>query len=314
MKHPASMNILILSVLAAFTAAAESPGLKAYESFFKAHPPQKIAAPGDLKTIALSGAGSPGSVIWETDGRWRTVRDVTQPTLIPVMPQPGSGNGSALIIAPGGGFLNLSMDTEGLEVAQFLAARGIACFVLMYRLDATPADVDGYWNVIAARFSNIDSKQTFSSLSSPAVAMAEADGLAAVAWVRTHANNFGIDAQRIGFMGFSAGGITAMNVATAYNTASRPNFVGVIYGAMPRRNVPPDAPPAFILVAADDPLLAYAATPIFDAWRAAGKSAELHIYDKGGHGFGTKKQGKSSDHWLEDYFNWLAAEGFAKAQ
>src|SRR5271154_171903 len=217
MKQPASIHILILSLFAAFAAAAESPGLKAYESFFKAHPPQKIAAPGDLKTIALSGAGSPGSVIWETDGRWRTVRDVTQPALIPVLPPPGTATGAALIIAPGGGFLNLSMDTEGLDVAQYLAARGIICFVLMYRLDDTPADVDGYWNVIAARFGHIDPKQTFSTLSSTAVSLAQADGLAAIKWVRGHAKDYGIDTQRIGFMGFSAGGITAMNVATAYD-------------------------------------------------------------------------------------------------
>jgi len=133
-----------------------------------------------------------------------------------------------------------------------------------------------------------------------------------VKWVRVHANEYGIDAKRIGFMGFSAGAVTAMNVATAYDGVSRPDFLGVVYGAMPERAVPRDAPPAFILVAADDPLLAYAATPIFDAWRTAGKSAELHIYAKGGHGFGTKKQGTSSDHWLEDYFNWLVAAGFAK--
>ena len=314
MKYLASMSCLLLTLIAGVAAAAQAPDLKAYEAFFKAHPPQKIAAPADLNTIALSSIGSPASEIWETDGHWRTVRDVTQPALLPVLPQPGTANGTALIIAPGGGFLNLSMDTEGLEVAQYLAARGIACFVLKYRLNDTPADVDGYWNALAALFGNINPKQTQSDLSSAAVAMAQADGLAALQWVRGHSKDYGIDAQRIGFMGFSAGGITAMNVATAYEPASRPNFIGVIYGAMPQRAVPQDAPPAFILVAADDPLLGYAATPIFDAWRAAGKSAELHVYANGGHGFGTKKQGKSSDHWLEDYFNWLVAEGWAKGQ
>ncbi|MGO9933820.1 MAG: alpha/beta hydrolase [Steroidobacteraceae bacterium] len=314
MKHLTSLGFLILWLIAGFAARAQVPALEAYEAFFKAHPPQKIAAPTDLNAIALASFGSPAAEIWETDGRWRTVRDVTQPALIPVLPRPGTASGTALIIAPGGGFLNLSMDTEGLEVAQYLAARGIACFVLKYRLDDTPADLDGYWNVIAARFGHINPKQTRSTLSSPAVAMAQADGLSAVAWVRGHADPLGIDARHIGFMGFSAGGITTMNVATAYRQASRPDFIGVIYGAMPKRAVPHDAPPAFILVAADDPLLGYAATPIFDAWRAAGKSAELHIYAKGGHGFGTKKQGNSSDHWLEDYFNWLVAEGWAKGQ
>jgi len=313
MKHVMSLSFLIASLITGCIVRAEVPGLKAYETFFKAHPPQKIAAPTDLNAIALSSAGSVAGVIWETDGRWRTARDVTQPALIPVLPPPGTGNGTALIIAPGGGFLSLSMDTEGLEVAKYLAARGIACFVLMYRLNNTPADVDGYWNAIAALFGNVNPKQTHSDLSSPAVSMAETDGLAALKWVRGHASDYAIDPKRVGFMGFSAGAITAMNVATAYDSASRPDFLGIVYGAMPERAVPRDAPPAFILVAADDPLLAYAATPIFDAWRAAGKSAELHIYAKGGHGFGTKKQGTSSDHWLEDYFNWLVAEGFAKA-
>jgi acetyl esterase/lipase len=166
---------------------------------------------------------------------------------------------------------------------------------------------------MAARFTEFDPKQTHNEMASPAVALAQADGLAAMQWVRTHAADYGIDPQKIGFMGFSAGGATTMNVATAYDSASRPNFIGVIYGAMPERAVPTDAPPAFVSVAADDSLLAYASTPIFDAWRSAGKSAELHIYAKGGHGFASKNQGTSSDHWLEDYFNWLVAGGWAKA-
>lgn len=309
-----SMSILMLGGGTGAQAQDVKQQLKAYEAVFKAHPPKRIPAPADLKVIALSSSGSPTSEIWEIDASgWRTVRDVTQPALIPVVPKRGTANGTAIVIAPGGGFFNLSMDTEGLEVAKYLAHRGIVCFVLKYRLDSTPADVDGFWNVIAAKFSEFNPKQTHSEMASPAVALAQADGLAALQWVRAHAADYGIDAHRIGFMGFSAGGATTMNVATAYDSTSRPDFIGVIYGAMPERPVPADAPPAFVLVAADDSLLAYASTPIFDAWRAAGKSAELHIYAKGGHGFGTKKQGTSSDHWLEDYFNWLVAGGWAKA-
>jgi acetyl esterase/lipase len=313
MKHAAAISTLILSLTAGFSVRAESLDLKGFEAAFKAHPPQKIEAPVNLDTIALSTTGSAASEIWETDmSGWRTVRDVTQPALISVLPKRGTANGAAIVIAPGGGFFNLSIDTEGLEVAKYLAERGIACFVLKYRLDATPADVDGYWKVVASRFANFNPKQTHADIASPSVALAQADGLAALKWVRDHAAGYGIDAHRIGFMGFSAGGITTMNIATAYDAGSRPDFIGVIYGGMPERAVPADAPPAFVLVAADDPLLAYAAVPIFDAWRSAGKSAELHIYANGGHGFGTKKQGKSSDHWLEDYFNWLVAEGLAK--
>jgi len=315
MKHLALISILAVSLTGGAGAEAQDlkQQLKAYEAAFKAHPPRKIAAPADQKAIALLSSGSPASEIWENAGGWRTVRDVTQPALIPVAPKRASANGTAIVIAPGGGFFSLSMDAEGLEVAKYLSKRGVTCFVLKYRLDPTPADTDGFWDVMAARFTEFDPKQTHNEMASPAVALAQADGLAAMQWVRTHAADYGIDPQKIGFMGFSAGGATTMNVATAYDSASRPNFIGVIYGAMPERAVPTDAPPAFVSVAADDSLLAYASTPIFDAWRSAGKSAELHIYAKGGHGFASKNQGTSSDHWLEDYFNWLVAGGWAKA-
>jgi acetyl esterase/lipase len=315
MKQAVIVSTLILSLSASLSLHAQSLDLKAYEAVFKAHPPQKIAAPADLHSIALSNTGSPASEIWETDMTgWRTVRDVTQPSLISVLPKRGTANGTAIVIAPGGGFFNLSIDTEGLQVANYLAEHGIVCFVLRYRLDSTPADVDGYWNALAVRFANVNPKQTHADLAYPSVTLAQADGLAALTWVRDHAADFGIDAHRIGFMGFSAGGITTMNVATAYDARSRPDFIGVIYGGMPERAVPADAPPAFVVVAADDPLLGYAAAPIFDAWRSAGKPAELHIYANGGHGFGSKKQGTSSDHWLDDYLNWLIANHFAKTK
>jgi acetyl esterase/lipase len=135
-----------------------------------------------------------------------------------------------------------------------------------------------------------------------------------VKWVRAHAGEYGISASRIGFMGFSAGGMTTMNVATSYDAAGRPDFIGVIYGAGPERPVRADAPPAFIAMAADDPLLGYASIPIFEDWRAAGKSAELHVYAGGSHGFGMRKTGTSADHWIEDYVVWLKASGFVKPQ
>ena len=106
-------------------------------------------------------------------------------------------------------------------------------------------------------------------------------------------------------MGFSAGGMTAMNVATAYDAASRPDFVGVIYGASPQRAVPKDAPPVFVAVAADDGIMAYASVPIFEAWRAAGRSAELHVYSAGEHGFSIRSVGTSADHWNEHFVQWL---------
>ncbi len=299
---------LTAACLFALPVHAQDNGFATYDALFKAHPPQVIPVPADLTQIPLSTTGSPSSDIWTDFMGGRMLRDVTQPALIPVLPKAGTSNGAAIIIAPGGAFLTLSIDSEGLQVAQYLADRGFTCFVLKYRLDPTPADNDGLSATLAARFSNIPATAFHGDVGSPATALAQADGLSAMAYVRSHAATYGIDTHRIGFMGFSAGGMTTMNVATAYDAASRPDFIGVIYGASPDRPVPADAPPAFIAVAADDPLLGHASVPIFEAWRTAGKDVELHIYAHGGHGFGMRPTGTTTDHWIEDYYNWLVAE------
>jgi acetyl esterase/lipase len=110
-------------------------------------------------------------------------------------------------------------------------------------------------------------------------------------------------------VGFSAGGMTASNVATG-DPSGRPDFVGIIYGAL-HNPVPPDAPPAFIATSADDPLLKDAAVPMFQAWRAAGRPAELHLFEKGGHGYGMNVQGLTSDHWFDEFVWWIRARGLA---
>lgn len=305
--------LLAASLLAApFAANAQDAGFDGFLAMFKANPPQTVAPPA-IKAIPLAQTGSADTALWETFEGWRTVRNVTQPALYPVLPAAGTANGTSVIIAPGGAFLSLSFDTEGMEVAKYLAARGITCFVLTYRLDATPKDIDGFGRAIGARIGKAPPKMTHGEITSPAEVLAQADGLAAVAYVRSHAAEYGIDTHKIGFMGFSAGGMTTMNVATSYTPASRPDFIGVIYGASPVRPVPADAPPAFIALAADDPLLGYASVPIFDAWREAGKSAELHVYAHGSHGFGMRKVGTSAEHWIEDYYTWLVAEHLTTA-
>lgn len=301
-------SILSLSLACGVPAFAEAPpGFDQFLAIFKAHPPQPVAPP-DIKAIPLSTAGSPETTQWETMEGWITARNVTQPALYPVLPAPGTANGTAVIIAPGGAFLTLAFDTEGREVAKYLAARGVTCFVLTYRVDQTPRDIDGLAAAIAGRVGKAPAKMTHGDIPASSEAPALADGLAAMSYVRSHAADYGIDPKKIGFMGFSAGGMETMNVATHYDAATRPDFIGVIYGAMHDAPVPADAPPAFIALAADDPLLGHASVPIFDAWRDSGHSAELHIYAHGSHGFGMRKVGTSADHWIDDYYNWLTAE------
>ncbi|WP_020654718.1 alpha/beta hydrolase [Massilia niastensis] len=276
-------------------------------AYLAANPPKPIS-PAPETSIRLRDGGSADSEVWVNMFGHRVVRNVTQAALYPVRPAAGKANGAAVVIAPGGAFLSLAFDTEGMLVAKYLAAQGVTSFVLTYRLDPTPGDNAEFLKVVGARMRKGNPRRThIDPTESKAILLAQEDGLAAIRWVRAHAGDYGIDPARIGIMGFSAGGMTAMNVATAYDAASRPDFVGVIYGASPARAVPKDAPPVFVAVAADDGVLAHASVPIFEDWRAAGKSAELHVYAAGEHGFSMRKVGTSADHWGEHFVQWMKA-------
>ncbi|MYM25400.1 alpha/beta hydrolase fold domain-containing protein [Duganella sp. FT135W] len=274
-------------------------------SFLAAHPPMTIS-PAVEASVPIAAGGSAATEDWMNMFGLRVVRNVTQPALYPVRPAAGKANGTAVIIAPGGAFLSLAFDTEGMMVARYLAQRGITSFVLKYRLDPTPKEAPAFLRVVGERMSGGNPRRThIDPAESADIPLAQEDGLAAVRWVRGHAAEYGVDPARIGIIGFSAGAVTAMNVATAYDAGSRPDFVGAIYGAAPERPVPKDAPPVFVALAADDGIMAYAGVPIFEAWRAAGRSAELHVYAAGEHGFGMRKVGTSADNWNEHFVQWL---------
>jgi len=130
----------------------------------------------------------------------------------------------------------------------------------------------------------------------------------------SNAAEFGVKPDRIGIIGFSTGGTLAVSVALNYTAETRPNFVAPIYPAyrwaIKGNGVPADAPPAFLLAASDDPLgLAPESVTIYQQWIAAGKPAELHLYSKGGHGFGMRQQHLPSDHWIERFADWLDMQG-----
>jgi len=280
-------------------------------------PPASAFLPGSpdpmLPELPLDGGRlSHAGENWEFVFGGRSVRNVTRATITPFLPEPGRATGTAVIVAPGGGFMGLSMDTEGYRVARRLADAGIAAFVLKYRLDATPADPAGFIQAITGRMRDSKLNDPVAPWPVfPAEALARDDGLAAVRWVRERAANFGLRPDRIGFMGFSAGGMVTMRVATAYPDArSRPDFIAPIYGAMDLRTVvPADAPPMFLAVAADDFLLAHMGLPMFQAWQKARRPVELHFFETGGHGFGARGQGASSDLWMHSFLNWLQVRG-----
>jgi acetyl esterase/lipase len=139
-----------------------------------------------------------------------------------------------------------------------------------------------------------------------------ADAFQAMRVVRGHAAEWSLDPRKIGFIGFSAGAMLAVDVGTGYDAATRPDFIGAIYGALRAgHTVPADAPPLFVAAASDDNLLSGKSLPIYEAWRAARRPAELHIYERGGHGFGMARQGVTSDHWIDELEWWLEEHGLA---
>lgn len=249
------------------------------------------------------------------DGGDRVVRNVVVPTLTPFLPEPGTANGTAVIVAPGGGFAFLSWDPEGTTVAQWLARLGVAAFVLKYRLADTGETDDDFRNAMVALAARLAPgnkvRPVDPDILGPEVTqLAAADGAQAVRVLRARAADFKIDPGAIGFLGFSAGAFVATAVALDGDAAVRPNFVGAIYGGAPLGPVTDTTPPLFSLVAADDALCFDTCLTTFQAWRAAGRPAELHVYDQGGHGFGTRKQGLPSDTWIDRFADWMRAHGY----
>lgn len=276
-----------------------------------------LSASAQDKVIPLYPGTAPGSENWKQQekengtNQWRTrvVFNVARPTLTVFNPEPAKANGAAIIICPGGGFYALSIDSEGFDVARWLSAKGLTCFVLKYRL--VECKTDDPTTEMMSNWGN------FEQTVAPIIKLAMADGSAAVGYVRQHAKEYGVKPARIGIMGFSAGGTVAASVAYNYSADTRPDFVAPIYlqyDWVPKSaGIPADAPPMFIAAATDDQLgLASHSVSLYQKWTAAKKPAELHLFAKGGHGFGMRKQNIPTDYWIERFYDWLEVEGLDK--
>ena len=269
-------------------------------------------APTEPDAIPLYGnqtLGSAATEIWSKFmGRDLAVRNVTQPTLTPVLPDPAKATGAAVVIAPGGAFMQLAVDHEGWKVARALADRGIAAFVLKYRLIQTPPNtVDAMRFMGAALGKEIGSPMNGELLRQSA---GPADARAALAMVRAGAGRWHIDPARVGIIGFSAGAMTARRVALDPPLAERPDFVGYIYGPQEAEVVPADAPPMFDAIALDDELFPNKGFAIAQAWQAAKRPVEIHGYQKGRHGFGLGIPGTTTTLMMDQFTAWLAMQGF----
>ena len=233
------------------------------------------------------------------------VYNVTRPTFSVFRPKAGQATRAAVVLAPGGGYSFLSMESEGWQAAQWLADRGVTAFVLKYRLNEMPTAPDAFAGALLARAG--------SGVPDVKEPRAVADAQAMVRLLRAHPERWGIDPQRIGLLGFSAGARTVLGATLTADSASRADFVGLLYPPMSKVEVPTDAPPLFLAIARDDVRFTQAGFGLAESWQQARRPLELHLYDAGGHGFGMRAQQKTSDHWLEQFFAWMDARGLLGA-
>lgn len=256
------------------------------------------------QTINLWPGIAPGSEHWTqtehaVEAPYGTVLiDVVTPTLTAYLPEKSKATGTGVIVAPGGACVALAIQHEGTDVAKWLQQRGIAAFVLKYR-------------VIEKKGEGIPAGLDFDQACKYGIA----DGIRAMKVVRQHTAEWGVSPDRIGFVGFSAGAMVTSAVLLQEDAAARPAFAAPIYGGpfgvMPK--IPSSLPPIFMAWAQDDGLVREPIVKFYEALIAAGIKPEAHIYSAGEHGFGMKHQGTTSDHWIDEFYWWLEAQGFLKA-
>lgn len=233
--------------------------------------------------------------------------DITEPEIAIFRPE--KPNGAAVIVAPGGGFMFLSYSFEGTQVCEWLNSIGVTAVLLKYR---TPTR---------------DEKEPFT--------LPVQDAQRALGLVRHHAGEWGIDPKRVGLLGFSAGGNLAGHAA--WDRGARtypqkpelddprgPDFLVFIYGGgfldatdktkfREGFSVPADAPPAFFAVAHDDKSNPIEAAMLYLEYKKLNLPAELHIFTKGGHGFGMRKDGKPINDWPQRCAEWMRSMGWLGA-
>src|SRR5262245_29492332 len=263
-----------------------------------------MAFSAEAQVVNLWPGVAPGSENWTYKERaventpiGTVVFNVVTPTLTAYLPERSKATGTGVIIAPGGAFVALAIDLEGVNVARWLQEKGIAAFVLKYRImekiqEGLPTGM------------NMDEAGKYGM----------ADGIQALKIVRQRAAEWGVSPDRIGLLGFSAGAMVTSGALLQNDAAARPSFAAMIYGgpfgAMPA--IPPKLPAMFLAWAQDDNVALAPIVKFYDALTSAGHKPEVHIFSAGGHGFGMKKQGATSDHWIDLFYAWLEAQGFTR--
>jgi acetyl esterase/lipase len=187
-----------------------------------------------------------------------------------------------------------------------LVKKGVTVFVLKYRLVHITSD-NPFDDML-----NAPDPKAWDDESLPIIPLAVADGRAALAYLRSHASEYKISKDKIGFMGFSAGGRVAAGITFGYNETNRPDFVVPVYADMPESEqgeVLSDSPPLFIACTQDDEFgFAIHAISLYNKWYRAKRPVEMHLFSSGGHGFGIGSATNTTHNWIDRLVDWLIAQ------
>lgn len=290
-----------------------------------------VLAQAQQEVLRLWPDGAPGSENWQQPervntgpGGGRSIVNVSDPTLAVYLPDPALATGTAIVIAPGGALRLLGYD-DSVEVARWLNTKGIAGFVLKYRTLQESAQAGPPRGFAppggAAPRQEIDMPNANANPAPDDAALTEvlymavADAQEALKLVRRRAGEWGVDATRVGIMGFSAGGGVAIGTALAGPGAAYPDFLVSLYGpSLMDVQVPEHAPPLFIAVGATHFNVTKGSLALFDVWRQAGKPVELHVYDGVSGGFGMQPRGLPVDGWHDRLYEWLLARALTHSK
>jgi acetyl esterase/lipase len=233
------------------------------------------------------------------------VSSVHHPSITVYLPAAGKATGVGVLVIPGGGHSEIWIDHEGYSVAAWLSEHGIAAFVLKYRLARE-----------AGSTYTVDGTEL-------------QDAQRAMRLIRSRASEWSVDPERLGVIGFSAGGELAALVGTRYDAglpesadpidrqSSRPAFQGLMYPSIPQgMNLSKDTPPAFLACGANDrPAVSEGLPELYLTMKHAGMIAELHVFSGQGHGFGIRTTNPSNvTDWPDLFYRWLESSGFVKAK